>query len=239
MSEAASASLRRRVLVVDDDVQYCELLDAWLGRSYELDVAHDGEEGVTHARRERPDVILLDVMMPKLSGFSLAWVFKHDPFFQDVPVVYCTAHSQEMGNGPESLARADAYLLKPFRLADLQATIQRLLAGSPAPLEALDAGGQLPQPATIWIDGQPRECPDVRVTLWGLAAGCDAELPPGTACRVGITSVGPLSELRARVVGRTPAGRVGLRILFDGQVDRLYMEHVGRIGRPGPPADAV
>lgn len=231
---AGSPALRRRILVVDDDVQFCELVDAWLGRSYELDVAHDGEAGVTRARRERPDVILLDVMMPKLSGFSLAWVFKHDPFFQDVPVVYCTAHAQEMPNGPESLTRADAYLLKPFRLSELQATIQRLLVATPAPLEALDLGSELAGGATLAVGESTTPPLPCKLSLWGAALATDLDVAPGTDGRLALASAGPLAAIRCRVLGRTPAGLLGLRIVFDGQVDRPYLDFVGKLAAAAP-----
>src|SRR5512134_2628470 len=95
--------LPRRILVVDDDRILCDILRVWLGDVEAVRFAHDGEEALRMAKEERPDLVLLDVMMPRLSGFSVAWVVKNDPKLKGVPVVFMTAHSVTMADAKRKL----------------------------------------------------------------------------------------------------------------------------------------
>jgi CheY-like chemotaxis protein len=83
---------RGRLLVVDDDPQVVDLVRQLLeDQSYEIQSASDGEEALEEIARQRPDVVLLDLLMPRLDGFGVIEALRHDPRYQDIPVVVLTA----------------------------------------------------------------------------------------------------------------------------------------------------
>ncbi len=85
-----------RVLVIEDDPVVADMLLTVLEmEGFSVDVAADGERGLEVARRSAPDVIVLDVMMPKVDGWSVAEALKEDPDLASVPIVFCTANADE------------------------------------------------------------------------------------------------------------------------------------------------
>jgi DNA-binding response OmpR family regulator len=89
--------------------------------------AGDGEAGLAAARAERPDVILLDVMMPKMTGDVVCKALKADPQYRQIPIIMLTAKSQEADRAHGLACGADAYMGKPFESKALLAAIQQQL----------------------------------------------------------------------------------------------------------------
>lgn len=117
-----------RVMVVDDDPGVRKLVAATLGeRDYEVVFAGDGEEAIGLARTQRPETIVLDVMMPAMDGFTACRKIKEHPATKDIPVVLLTARGgfDDRVQGDE--ARADAYLTKPFSPLTLLKTVEHML----------------------------------------------------------------------------------------------------------------
>ena len=118
-----------RVLVAEDNPQGAELLEAYLaGTGYEVRTAADGESTLRLVRKWKPDLILLDVMMPKLSGFEVCKRVKADPATQDVAVIMVTALDQ-----PSDVERAvevgtNDFLTKPINKTDLLLRVRTMLA---------------------------------------------------------------------------------------------------------------
>ncbi len=119
---------RRRVtiLVVEDDSALREFLCTALADEFEVAGAVSGEEAVDVARRLRPDVVLLDVMLPGLSGLDVVRVIRADPSLRDTPVLVMTAFS-EIDAGDAEAAGANRFLAKPFDLQQLTAAVRDLL----------------------------------------------------------------------------------------------------------------
>ncbi len=117
-----------RILAVDDEPQNLELLEALLvPAGYEVLLAGGGQEGLTMAQRERPDLILLDLMMPGVSGFEVCARLKTDPETRDIPVLFVTALST-VGDKERALAMGgDDILTKPFQRPELLARVEALL----------------------------------------------------------------------------------------------------------------
>ena len=115
------------ILVVDDDPEIVALLTTRLGhRGYKVSSASDGHRALELAKRERPAVIILDVMMPGKSGWEVAKDLKHDPVTKDIKIVMLSA----MGKTNELTAAingADASLDKPFEFDELERIIKSLL----------------------------------------------------------------------------------------------------------------
>jgi DNA-binding response OmpR family regulator len=125
MSSKAQAGAN--ILVVDDDPEIVALLTTRLGhRGYKVSSAGDGHRAIELARRERPALIILDVMMPGKSGWEVAKDLKHDPVTKDIKIVMLSA----MGKTNELTAAingADASLDKPFEFEELERIIKSLL----------------------------------------------------------------------------------------------------------------
>src|SRR5438094_8433863 len=117
-----------RVLIADDNPQGVELLEACLGdRDYEIETAADGEETLRKVRDWQPDLILLDIMMPKISGFEVCKRLRAEPATRDTAVLMVTALDQ-----PSDIERAvevgtDEFLTKPINKTELLLRVRALL----------------------------------------------------------------------------------------------------------------
>ncbi|HKE74385.1 MAG TPA: response regulator [Acidimicrobiales bacterium] len=116
------------VLAADDDPDVLELVTFRLERSgYTVLQAHDGEEAWTLVRDARPDLAVLDVMMPKLDGFELTRRIRADEATRRMPVILLTARAQDPDVQQGFDAGADDYLRKPFSPGELRARVQAIL----------------------------------------------------------------------------------------------------------------
>jgi len=122
--------VRKKILIADDDKSVAECLEILLGLSgYEVFVAFDGQEAVKKARSVVPDLILLDMIMPKLSGFDACKIIKGDPVLQKIHVIALTSLPQ-MGDVEKIYAAgADDYMHKPFDNGHLMEKVKKCLAG--------------------------------------------------------------------------------------------------------------
>ena len=122
-------SIKRTVLVIDDAPEIARLVGKILGKSYDVLIASDGEEGLLRAAEELPDLVLLDLNLPKLDGWEVCRRLKADPRLKGIPVVIMTSNEST----PEDAARAlklgaSEYLVKPFVREVLLHNVQRILA---------------------------------------------------------------------------------------------------------------
>lgn len=118
-----------RILICDDDPVILQLLQVNLElEDYEVLLAHDGQEACEVAEAEHPDLIILDVMMPRLDGYGACQRIKETEGLGDIPIVFLSAKAQD-DDVEEGLALgASEYLTKPFDPEELVAVIERLLA---------------------------------------------------------------------------------------------------------------
>ena len=116
------------ILVVDDDPVILQLLQVnFEMEGFNVITAADGQQGVDRTRADRPDVVVSDVMMPKMSGIELVAQLKGDPDTSDIPILLLTAKAQQADIGAGMDAGADDYVTKPFEPLDLVDRVNRLL----------------------------------------------------------------------------------------------------------------
>jgi DNA-binding response OmpR family regulator len=117
----------RRVLVADDDPDMITILRVNLeAEGYAVDAAVDGQAALDLARGTRPDMIVLDVMMPRIDGIAVLTEMRSDPDTRDIPIVLLTAKSNDDDIWAGWQAGADYYLTKPFQLDELLHFIEYL-----------------------------------------------------------------------------------------------------------------
>jgi len=119
----------KTILVVDDEPDVAQLLSLILKTDgYNVLVAVDGQEALEKARKEAPDLILLDVMLPKLDGYRVARMLKFDENYKHIPIIMLTAKIQEKDKKTGMEMGADDYLTKPFEIPILQQKVREILA---------------------------------------------------------------------------------------------------------------
>src|SRR6476660_4216998 len=119
---------RKKILIVDDERDLVELVGVNLQRNgYEVISAHDGPGGLELARKQKPDLVILDVMMPGLSGRDVTVALKGDPDTANIPILMLTAKTEETDIIVGLSMGADDYVTKPFPMKVLMARIAAVL----------------------------------------------------------------------------------------------------------------
>ena len=119
----AGGGMRARVLLADDNADMRDYLGRLLSRRYEVRIAADGAEALSLLRSNRPDLLLCDVMMPRLDGFALLREIRADPALAGLPVILLSARAGEEASIEGLEAGADDYLVKPFSARELLARV--------------------------------------------------------------------------------------------------------------------
>jgi two-component system response regulator VicR len=132
MGEVKMTTEAKRIVCIEDEPDMIELLRAILeGKGFEFIAADGGVEGLKVVREERPDLILLDLMMPDMDGWEVFQQVKDDPELSKIPVVVVTAKAQSIDKVLGLyIARAEDYITKPFKVQDLVDSIEKFI-GSP------------------------------------------------------------------------------------------------------------
>jgi DNA-binding response OmpR family regulator len=119
---------RNSVLIVDDEPNILLSLKFLMSKAgYEVRTATDGEEGFAEVLRAPPDLVLLDVMMPKLDGFSVCQAIRQNPDLKDVRVIMLTARGRDAEREKGLALGADDYITKPFSTQDAIARVKAVL----------------------------------------------------------------------------------------------------------------
>jgi DNA-binding response OmpR family regulator len=122
----------RKVLIADDEPNVVTSLEFLMkGCDYEVRVARDGEEAMRLAQDFRPDLLLLDVMMPVRDGLEVCRRIRADPATRAIRIVILTAHGRETDVARGLALGADAYITKPFSNKELVAKVRSLLQPAP------------------------------------------------------------------------------------------------------------
>ena len=119
--------MKKTVLIVEDDENIAQAEKLILQQHYTVHIAKDGAEGVEMAKKIVPDVVVLDIMMPKLSGIDVCRHIRKDPALCDVKVVMVTAKDQQIDELKGLDAGADDYIVKPFEPDELRHVVHQVL----------------------------------------------------------------------------------------------------------------
>ncbi|MGZ6315741.1 MAG: response regulator [Anaerolineales bacterium] len=234
--------MSEKVLIVDDDVDTLRLVGLMLQRQgYQITAATNGEQGLEKAFEERPDVILLDVMMPDMDGYEVTRRLRKNPVTAATPILLFTAKTQLDDKVAGFEAGADDYLTKPTHPAELQAHIRALLARvQPKKPEEMDTNIRLQHGRVIGVLG-------ARGGLGASTLACNlagalfsrtqadvilAEMTPGQGTLgmdLGVPKPGGLNELlcgkpveltREKVESELVSHGSGLRLLLASETPR-------------------
>ncbi len=122
--------MAKRVLIADDEPNIVTSLEFLMEQAgYETKVAANGSEALDAARSFRPDVVLLDVMLPLKSGYEVCQQLKSDPATRDIRIVMVSAKGRDIEVAKALELGADAYVTKPFSTRELVAKVREILGG--------------------------------------------------------------------------------------------------------------
>ena len=117
-----------KILIVDDEIELVAALKIRLqAQGFDIVTAIDGDDGLNKARTMNPDLIILDLMMPKRDGFSVCKMLKFDKQYSRIPIIMLTARIQEKDKQLGNDVGADYYMVKPFETEDLTKKIREFL----------------------------------------------------------------------------------------------------------------
>ena len=184
------------VLIADDDPEILSMLSLRLGKKgYATAEAEDGVETLRQVREARPDVILLDVMMPRKNGWEVAREIRADPSLHHVGIIMLTAIGEKINEMTSPLYGADDFVDKPFDFNDLEERIRKVVAkrqacgAPPRSRRAIEAAGAVGRTARVgrrrW--GPPAELHGARDRFfWGLWGGWRRRADPWQNRRGGL-----------------------------------------------------
>jgi two-component system alkaline phosphatase synthesis response regulator PhoP len=223
--------MSQRILVVDDDPQIVRLLRASLEQAgFQVFVATDGETALHMLRRERPDLVVLDLMLPDRDGWDVTRVMRSDATLAHTPVIMLTARVEHHDRIAGLELGADDYVTKPFHPGELLARIRAVLRRAqrgPAASNVIQAGELL-----IDVDAH-------RVEVRGSASNPSREVHL-TPTEFGLLRA--LAEHRGQVLTRSEMIERGLGYSYEG-VERTVDSHIRNLRRKlaeaGASADLV
>ncbi len=120
----------KRILVVDDEEDLVVMISKALRyKGYEVITANDGQEGLEKAKTQKPDLIVLDLMLPRINGYKVCGLLKKDTRYAKIPIILLTAKANAEDIGLGKKVGADAYITKPYERDVLLSKIEELIKG--------------------------------------------------------------------------------------------------------------
>ena len=120
--------MKKKILIIEDEANLTDALKMrFEGNGYLVDVAYDGQEGLQKAREGKPNLIILDLMLPKLDGYKICRMLKFDEKYKNIAILMLTAKAQEQDRELGFEVGADAYIVKPFDSQELLKKVKELI----------------------------------------------------------------------------------------------------------------
>lgn len=118
----------KKILIVDDESDICEVLSKRLQQAgFQTIIANDGEDAVQKATQEKPDLIILDLMMPKITGEEVCKKIKNSAETSAIPIIILTAKTSDVDRVIGKVIGGDSYIMKPYKAVELLQEINRLI----------------------------------------------------------------------------------------------------------------
>ncbi len=119
----------KKILLIDDEQDFCYFLkiNMELYGGYKIIISSDLKKVVKTVRRHKPDIILLDIMMPDISGFEILKQLKNDKKISSIPVILLTARDDEESKNKGMELGAEEYIIKPFEIENLKDKIEKII----------------------------------------------------------------------------------------------------------------
>ncbi|MBI5398726.1 response regulator [Candidatus Woesearchaeota archaeon] len=124
----AKKGTKKKILIIEDERNIAEAEGMLLGNDYEISYAFDGTEGLAKVRKFKPDLIVLDLMLPHRGGYDICFTIRQDPQLARIKVLMVTAMNQQVDKTKGVMVGADDYLTKPFEPQQLVAQVKKLLS---------------------------------------------------------------------------------------------------------------
>ncbi len=118
----------KKILIADDEKLVRDLIKRLFGHVYKVMEADDGDMAIDIARNSKPDIILMDIMMPQMDGYTACYRLKSDRTTREIPVVMLTAIDHELNVRLSQEIGSQSYIVKPFQPQELVDTVMRLLS---------------------------------------------------------------------------------------------------------------
>jgi len=119
---------KKKIAIVDDEIDILKTMKIFFeSEGYDVITAADGVEALDKIRKEKPDLVILDIMLPKADGYKVCRIIKFDKKYRAIPVIMFTAKAQEEDERMGKEVRADAYIVKPFQPDVLLTKVKELL----------------------------------------------------------------------------------------------------------------
>ncbi len=143
---------KAHILVIDDEETLAKSIERMLRKEYQVSIAYSGVQGLKIARRVKPDLIILDVLMPGMDGYETCREFKKDPILESTPILFLSALSSVESKIISLEAGADDYIVKPFDIRELSLRLKAILRRSQS--EEIIPPPTVLQHGTIILDSQ-------------------------------------------------------------------------------------
>src|SRR5215211_712803 len=127
MDEIVEDAMSKVLVVEDEETLVRNLAEKLKGEGFSVVTAGDGEDGLEKLRAEHPDLIILDIMLPKLDGLSLCRLVRRDPATAHIPIIMLTARGTEVDKIVGLESGADDYVVKPFALGEFLARVRAVM----------------------------------------------------------------------------------------------------------------
>lgn len=119
---------KKRVLIIEDELNIANAQKMILGDDYEVSVANDGDSGLDMIRKLKPDLVVLDLMLPNRGGYDICFTVRQDHSLNNMKILMVTALTQQVDKNKGVMVGTDAYLTKPFEPEQLLAAVRNLLS---------------------------------------------------------------------------------------------------------------
>jgi DNA-binding response OmpR family regulator len=122
------AKRRKRILIVEDELNIANAQKIILSDEFDVSMAHDGDSGLKMIQEQRPDLVVLDLMLPNRGGYDICFSVRQDPALENTRILMVTALNQEIDKTKGVMVGTDAYLTKPFEPQQLLTAVRKLLS---------------------------------------------------------------------------------------------------------------